>query len=153
MSTFSRIVAMMTPCMIALALVSAPAPGARAASIFDVPFSDRAPAWDAARDVVTVAAVGVPDARIERLAPARLSGRRRALERAKAAVHGWADEALAGVQARPELAARIHGAVDAHASVVATRPLVEGGAVVLVELDGAELRSAAAELTGVPWAR
>jgi len=113
-----------------------------------VPWADVAPAR--AGGVVRAASVGAADARIGRFSARRASARGEARERARRAVHGWVDDALAHVHADPRQATAAHEAVDANLRVVGVRPLVDGGAVVMVEVDIARLRAACAE-EGLPW--
>ncbi len=118
---------------------------------FDVPWTERSPAYDAERDIVACVALGTPDPRLLRLAAARVSGRRRGEARAREALHAYVDDALARVRARPDVAARVHAALDDAARVVGVRGRADGGAMVVVEVDARRLRSAA-RLRGVPWA-
>ena len=117
---------------------------------FDVPHADRSPEVDGDRAVVTAAALGAPDERLGRLSAVRLAARHEARARALRALHAWADEAMAAVRACPREAVRVHEAIDRAASVAGVRAVVDGGAVVLVEVPLGALREAAA-LTGVPW--
>ena len=113
-----------------------------------VPWTDVAPARDG--EVVRAAAVGIPDARIGRFAARRDSARTAARRRAIEAVHAWADDALAQVRAHPRQAAAVHQAIDRDARVSGARPLVDGGAVVVVEISVAALRGACGT-GGLPW--
>jgi hypothetical protein len=115
-----------------------------------LPWTDVAPAIDA--EVVRAAAVGSPDARIGRFEPRRASARHSGRLRAIAAIHAWADDALARVRADPRIAQAVHTAIDASARVEGVRPLVDGGAVVVVTVPLEALRTAC-RVRGVPWAR
>ncbi len=119
---------------------------------FEVPFDDRPPRLHRAPAVVRTAALGAPDERLGRFGAARRSARFAAEARARAALHAWVDDALAAARACPWEADRVHAAVEEAATVVGVRPLVDGGAVVLVDVPVAALVEAAAP-EGVPWAR
>ncbi len=134
-----------------LALVALIAPASamgQAPPEMEVPWTDVAPAR--AGDVVRAAALGAADERIgsftARRAAAREVARRRALE----ALHAWVDDALAAVRAPPREASAVHAAVDRDARVAGTRPLADGGAVMVVEIGVAALRDACAR-EGLPW--
>lgn len=121
--------------------------GAQPAAM-QVPWTDVAASR--AGDVVRAAAIGVPDARIGRFAARRDSARTAAQRRAVDAIHAWADDALARVRAHPREAAAVHEAIDRDARVGGVRPLVDGGAVVVVEVPVATFRDACAS-GGLPW--
>ena len=116
-----------------------------------IPRAERAPRYDAERDRVTAAAVGAPGA-AGRMSAARMEARRTAVEHAAAAVHRWADDAMARVRLRPRHAARVHASIDDAAEVLGYRPLVDGGAVALLQVPGAALRGAH-QGRGLPWTR
>ncbi|MBZ0115650.1 MAG: hypothetical protein K8H88_01555, partial [Sandaracinaceae bacterium] len=78
------------------------------------------------------------------------AARRLARERALDAMHQYADDALARVTASPSCADAVHRAIDREARVVATRPLADGSAVSIVEVDLATVRAACAR-EGLPW--
>lgn len=137
--------------MVALAaLLSATAP-ASAVPPFEVPWTDRAPRVEPEVGAVRVAALGAPDERLGRFSAAKRSARHAAEERARDALHRWADEALARARACPWMADRVHAVINEAMVVVGIRPLVDGSAVVLVDVPVTVLRDAAT-LDGVPWA-
>ncbi|HEY8429708.1 MAG TPA: hypothetical protein VIL20_15090 [Sandaracinaceae bacterium] len=134
----------------ALLALAAPAAAQRLPPELDLPWTDVAPAVQGS--VVRAAAVGVPDERIGRFEPRRASARRAGRARAIAAIHAWADDALAALRADVRCAEAAHRAIDARAQQVGVRPLVDAGAVVVVEVPLAALREAC-PLEGAPWAR
>ncbi|HJL16157.1 MAG TPA: hypothetical protein RMH99_10895 [Sandaracinaceae bacterium LLY-WYZ-13_1] len=115
---------------------------------FALPWTDRPPRVD--DGTVRAAAVGMPDERIGRFAARRASARTDGRERAMAALHAWADDALARVRATPREAQRVHAALERAAAVEAVRPLVDAGAVVVVRVPTSALR-AACDREGLPW--
>ncbi len=137
--------------LVALVLgLAAPALAQELPRELDLPWSDVAPA---VRDgALRAAAVGAPDERIGRFDPRRASARRAGRARALAAIHAFADDALAARRADPRCAQAAHAAIDASARVAAVRPLVDGAAVVVVEVPLESLRAACAP-RGAPWAR
>ncbi len=114
----------------------------------EVPWVDVPAARDGA--VIRSAAVGVADARIGRFSARRASARTEARRRALEALHAWADDALAAARADPREATAVHAAIERDAAVAGVRPLVDGGAVVVVEVGVEGLRRACA-LEGLPW--
>jgi hypothetical protein len=143
--------------IMALALASAMGPPALAQNpplppALDAPWTEVAPAIDPAGDRVVTAALGLPDDRYGRLAARRTAAREAAEERARRAIHAWADDALAGIAASPAVAAAVHRAIDRHARVTRVRPLADGAAIVEIEVPLAPLR-AAADREGLPWSR
>lgn len=135
--------------IVAVALVVAPAmTHAQVPAAFELPWTDVAPA--VAGGHAQAAAVGVPDPRIGRFDAARASARTEGRARAVAALHAFADDALARVRATPQEATRVHGAIDREAAVSGVRPLVDAGAVVVVRVPVAALRAACAR-EGLPW--
>ncbi len=136
--------------VLGLALLAAPALAQELPRELELPWTDAAPAVRGSS--VRAAAVGAPDERIGRFDPRRASARRAGRARAVAAIHAWADDALAARRADPRLAQAAHAAIDESARVAGTRPLVDGGAVVLVEVPLAALREAC-PVEGTPWAR
>ena len=113
-----------------------------------LPFGDVAPARHG--EVLSAAALGVPDERVGRFAARRASARVAGRRRALAALHAFADDALAAARATAMEAAAVHAAIDAGARVAGVRPLVDGGAVVVVEVPVSALRAACAR-GGLPW--
>ncbi len=111
---------------------------------------DVAPAIDPTRGHVVSAALGVADERLDRLSARRTNARLRGEERARRALHAWADDALAHVQASPAVATRIHRAIDANSSITRVRGLSDGNAIIEVAVPLAALREVAS-LRGVPW--
>lgn len=136
--------------LVLFALVAAPAFAQDVPRQLDLPWTDVAPA--VREDAVRAAAVGAPDERIGRFDPRRASARRAGRARAVAAIHAWADDVLAARRADPRRAEAAHAAIDAHARVSAVRPLVDGAAVVIVEVPLAALRDAC-PIEGAPWTR
>jgi hypothetical protein len=126
----------------------APVALAQVPAAFELPWTDVAPA--VADGHARAAAVGVPDPRIGRFDAARASARTDGRARAVAALHAFADDALARVRATPQEATRVHGAIDREAAVSGVRPLVDAGAVVVVRVPVAVLRAACAR-EGLPW--
>jgi hypothetical protein len=115
----------------------------------DAPWADVAPHAD--RDRVLAAALGLPDERLGRLSARRASARRSAEDRARRAIHAWADAALAAVRASPSTATAVHRAIDERARVARVRALSDGGAVVEIEVGWDALRAAAPGAAGLPW--
>ena len=105
---------------------------------------------DAHRGTLWVDAVGRPDPRIGRWDARRSAARRAAEGRARALLHQHVDERLAAARADAERAAAVHRAIHEGATRVAVRPLVDGGAVVRVEVSLEALESATAGLE-VSW--
>jgi hypothetical protein len=116
----------------------------------DAPWSDVAPRVDARGARVVCAAVGAADPRYGSLDARRLAARHTAQERARRAVHAWADEALATVHADPRVASAVHTAIDSRAEVTRVRPRADGSAVVEIAVPLAALRTAA-PMTDLPW--
>lgn len=112
-----------------------------------VPWGDFAPTI--VGEEVQVAALGQPDHRIHAWNARRRSARVRAEDRARAALHRWADDALARAGASPLVAQAVHSILD-EASVRAVRPLADGSAVVVLSVSRARLRLVAS-LEGLPW--
>jgi hypothetical protein len=141
----------------ATALAGSAVPGGRASAqpdvpaALDAPWTDVAPRVDGER--VLSAAVGLPDERLGRLAARRAAARSAGEERARRAIHAWADDALARVAASPAIAAAVHRAIDAHVEVARVRPLSDGSAVVEVAIAVSELRRACGDRGGLPWSR
>lgn len=138
--------------MLALGVMLGAAAGAPAHAqpeALELPWSAHAPRIEG--DVVRVAAVASADARIGRFAPRRAAARSAARARALSALHLWIDEGLAPLRADPRVAQAAHDAIEAHASVEGVRPLVDGGAVVVVTVPLSVLREAC-PLEGAPWA-
>jgi hypothetical protein len=121
---------------------------------FDVPWADRAPRMERLREHrwITVAAVGQPHPRATRLSVQRSTARERGEQRARDALHGWVDDALARIRARPQVATSVHRAVRTGARVLGVRPLADGAAVVVMGVR-TDVLVAAAPLGEVPWAR
>lgn len=115
---------------------------------FELPWTDVAPRVEGTH--VRAAAVASPDPRIGRFAPRRASARSAGRARALAALHAWADAALAPVRADAREAQAIHDAIDREARVEGVRPLADGGAVVVVAVPLEALREASA-VRGTPW--
>ena len=118
--------------------------------VMDAPWVDVAPTIDSARAHVVSAALGIADERLARLSARRVDARLRGEERARRALHAWADDALARVQASPEVASRVHRAIDARSSITRVRGLSDGNAIIEVAIPLAALREVAS-LRGVPW--
>ncbi|UJR87063.1 hypothetical protein [Sandaracinus amylolyticus] len=138
--------------IVAMLMVGASASAAAQSlpAAFEAPWSDVAPAI--ADDRVVAAGLGLPDERLGRLSARRAAARSRGEERAKAAIHAWADDALARVSAAPTVAAEVHRVIDARAEVTRVRALADGGAVVEVAVPLAALREVSSE-RGLPWSR
>jgi hypothetical protein len=116
----------------------------------ELPWAAFAPRLEGAH--VRAAALAMPDARIGRFEPRRASARTSARERAISEIHAWADDALARVRADPRQASATHAVIDRNAEVAAVRPLIDGGAVVVVAVPAADLRRACG-IRGLPWVR
>lgn len=114
----------------------------------ELPWTDVAP--ERVGDVVRTAAIGAADTRIGRFGVRRAAAREAARRRAQAALHVWVDDALAQVRAHPRDATAVHEAVDREIRTRGVRPLVDGGAVVVVEVPVSALRSACSR-SGLPW--
>lgn len=114
-----------------------------------MPWSEAPP--EVRGEEIVAVAIGEADARFGRLSARRAASRRAAEARARAAIHRWADDALAAIAASPRTAARVHRAIDAGARARGIRPLADGSAVVEVVLPVAALREVAAA-RGLPWA-
>jgi hypothetical protein len=121
---------------------------------FDMPWTDRAPRVERieGKPWVTVAVVGQPDPRAQRLAVKRSTARDRGERRARHILHGWVDDALAQILATPHEATAAHAVIRGHVRVLGVRPLVDGSAVVVSGVPTAVLRAAVA-VEGVPWAQ
>jgi len=117
---------------------------------FELPWDDVAPRVEG--ELVRTAAVAAPDERIGRFAPRRASARSAGRARALAALHAWADGALAPLHADPRAAQAVHDAIDRGARVEGVRPLADGGAVVVVVVPLDALRDAS-PVEGAPWSR
>jgi hypothetical protein len=117
----------------------------------DAPWVDVPPAIDP-RGFVVSAALGIADERLGRLSARQTDARRRGEERARRALHAWADDALAGVRASAAVAAGVHRAIDAHASITRVRGLSDGNAIVEIAVPLAILREVAS-LGGLPWSQ
>lgn len=119
---------------------------------FDVPWAERAARLERidGRSWVTVAVVGQPDARAQRLGVKRSTARDRATTRARRELHRWVDDALAAILAPPRTAAAAHAVVRREARILGVRPLADGTAVVVAGLPAAPLRRAA-PAKEVPW--
>jgi hypothetical protein len=117
---------------------------------FAVPFSERAPAVQG--DVLTTAALGLADDRFRLMSARRDGARDAARVRGIAALHRFADDALARARVAPACAARAHGAIDAYVHVDGTRSLVDGSAIVVVSV-GVDRLSTACAAEGLPWTR
>lgn len=113
-----------------------------------VPFSDTAARVEGRH--VVAAALGQPSERLTKLGPRRLSARRVAEVRGKGMLHSWLDDSCARLQVSPQQVDALHRALASHASVRDLRPLVDGSAVVVVAVELAVLRRAAA-VPGAPW--
>lgn len=142
--------------ILAAAFAPAVALAQRAPRAFELPWSDVAPRVEGA--LVRTAAVAAPDPRVGRFSPRRATARSAGRARAIAALHAWADGALAALHADPRAAQAIHDAIDRGARVEGVRPLADGGAVVVVVVPLEALRAASAsrgasELQGAPWSR
>lgn len=135
-------------CLLSVAIASP----SRAVPPSEVPWSDSEPRYLPEADVVRAAALGAPDPRLGRLSAVKLRARREGERRARAAVHRWADDAMAEARVLPWIADDVHAIIEERSRVAGLRPLVDGGAVVLVELQGDALRSAA-RFEGAPWDR
>lgn len=142
----------MTAVFIGLAaiLLAASTGAADTVPLFDVPLMDRAPEVLPKERVVRTAAVGAHDPRLSTLSAQRMHAREVAHRRALSALHAWADAALGATRACPREAARVHRALDGAARVVGRRPLLDGNAVVLVDVPLEALRQAA-PAGGLPW--
>jgi hypothetical protein len=117
---------------------------------FDVPWTDSAVRLEPARRVATLAAVGRPDERASRFSARRHAAREEAERRARGALHRYVDGVLERLRAGPRETVDAHVAIEQHARVVAVRPLVDGGAVVVVELPLGPL-AAAVTSARAPW--
>lgn len=115
---------------------------------FEMPWQDVAPAVHG--DRIVAAAVGEGDPRLGHLSARRAASRRAGEAAARAALHRWADDALAAIHAAPRVATRTHRAIDEHARVDRIRPLSDGSAVVQVTLEVSALRDAA-PMPRLPW--
>jgi len=100
-------------------------------------------------ELIVVACFAAPDERIGPLAARRLSSRRRAEDRCRAAMHAFVDDAMDRVMAPPDVASRVHERL-AGAVAVRVRPLADASAAVELSLPLSALR-AVAPLEGVPW--
>lgn len=136
----------------ALCLGTLTAAPASAVPTAELPWTDRTPRFSREADAVRCAAVGAPDARLGRLSAVELRARYEGERRARAAIHRWADDAMADAKVMPWTAADVHRVVDEGTRVVGVRPMVDGGAVVMVEVAGEGLRGAAS-FEGAPWLR
>jgi hypothetical protein len=119
-------------------------------SPLDAPWQDEAP--HRVEQAIVVASLGSPDERITRGAPRRASARRQAEERAKRALHDWADDALASIQATAATAAAVHRAIDQHCVISRVRPLVDDGVVIELVLEDHWLEEVARDRR-LPWVR
>lgn len=119
---------------------------------FRVPWTDTAPELDSAAQVVRLAAVGRPDLRSASFAARRYRGREEAGARAKEALHRYVDTVLTLLRAGPRETVLAHEVVERHARIVALRPLVDGDAVVLMELPTGPLAEAVPS-PRAPWNR
>ena len=137
---------------LAVAGVVAVALPTRAVPPSEMPWADTGPRYLAEQDVVRSAAVGAPDPRLGRLSAVELRARYEGERRARAAIHRWVDDAMAEARVMPWSASGVHRAIEGEASVAGIRPMVDGGAVVLVEVPAEALR-AAADVEGAPWQR
>lgn len=122
------------------------APGAMA-----LPWQDVAPHVDAGRGAVVTVALGVADDRRGPLSAQRLWARRDAEARARAALHAWADAAIARATLDPSVIAALHRAIDEHAEVGATRARVDGSACVEVIVPLRDLAASTPGARGLPW--
>lgn len=131
-----------------LLLLSGPARADAVLYADPVPFSD-APARVEGAHVVA-AALGQPSERLTKLGPRRLSARRVGEVRGRAMLRGWLDDACARLRVSPQQVDALHRALTRHAEVRELRPLVDGSAVVVVGVELAVLRRAAA-VPNAPW--
>jgi hypothetical protein len=132
---------------------SAAAQGPPLPRAFETPWTDTPPAIDPEGEPrVVAAALGASDERFGRLAARRAAARSAAEERARRAIHAWADDALAAIAASPAVAAAVHRAIETYARVARVRPLADGGAVVEIEVPLDRLR-AVVDREGLPWSR
>jgi hypothetical protein len=116
---------------------------------FSLPWTDQPAELVASRGVLRAAAVGRPDGRVDRWSAMKASARRNGEARAKEALHRCVDEALAAVFSPAWVAAAAHRHIERHARKTGVRPLVDGAAVVVVEISVRPLP----EVAGAPWVR
>lgn len=124
---------------------------AAGSSIVPVPFVEEAPHVDAASHAVIAVGLGVADERRGPLPARRLSARRDAEARARAALHGWVDQAIAPRALPMSTIAALHAAVDHDTVVTGTRARVDGSATVAVSLPLASLAAVTTGTRGLPW--
>jgi hypothetical protein len=100
----------------------------------DIPFADTQVLVDREHGMLRVARVGAADDRLGRFTARLARARELALGRARDAIHAFVDEAAARRGLSPVVASALHRTIDDRSVVVATRALVDAGAVVVVEL-------------------
>lgn len=116
-----------------------------------IAWDDTPPHVDAGRAAVVTVALGVADERRGPLAAQRLWARRDAEARARAALHAWADAAIAQASLDASTVAALHRAIDEHAEVTATRARVDGSACVEVVVPLRRLAASTPAVRGLPW--
>ena len=124
----------------------------QASSIASLPLSDQPVRYEAEQARLRVARVGLVHASDARLSVAKREARKRGRARAWGALHAYLDGVLAGCGASPRAAALAHQALQQAGHRVQVRPLVDGSAVVVVEVELEPLRSAV-RCEGSPWER
>jgi hypothetical protein len=124
--------------------------GAPKLAPFEVPWQPTEVQVRRRDSVLRTAALGRPDRRIRRFRTAKRSARQDGRERALERIHQFVDEALAEKYADPRTAEAVHRALDRDARVVGIRALVDGAAVVVVDVPLEALRSRTAS-KDYPW--
>lgn len=132
---------------------TAPGPPGRAGAPLFGPYANRRGQWDPSRDAIVAAAGAPPERRTGRIDARRLFAERRARDAALAALHRFADDAMAAARVLPAVANAVHRAIDRRANVRTIRRLSDGGAVVELEVSGRALRRASGERGSLPWQR
>lgn len=123
-------------------------PSDTAVAAFALPWGDRPPVVDGSS--VRAAAIGIVDSRIGRFSARRAFAHTRGEQRARSALHRWADEHLRRRRVSPLEARAVHAAIESEGNVIGVRPLADGGAVVVIELPLSILRRAC-DREGLPW--
>lgn len=133
------------------ALVAACVFGAGAVAAQDeVPWASSAADVRTGEGRIVAAHRSAPDPADGHFGARRRKARERARERACASIHRALDDLLVRSSVTPLGLDALHDAVDARCEVIGTRPTIDGGAVVQVEVTFAALR-AAADPDGAPW--
>ena len=121
-----------------------------AQSFTSLPLEPKDAHVDSSRSVVSVVVIALRESESRTLSAARQECRKRAARLAREKLHRYIDDVLAARREHPKVATAFHEVLDEHAKTSGSRPLIDGGVMMRVDVPIAEL-CRAKRTRHAPW--